>query len=379
MPDTIRPVLVSKFMPPPYAGVEAHVDTLARALAPHCAPTVVTGELPGRDRSQDGALPYRLLTSRSWFKLSSVFVTPGVLPRIRRELASGRANLLHHHAPNPWGELASLAVDAPVVMTWHSDIVRQQTLLKFYGPIQRRALERADRILVFTPKHYESSTQLKRPGLERKMAVVPIGIDFAGLDVIASDPQFLHELQAWTRGRPLILTVGRHVYYKGYEHLLRAMALMRTEAVLALVGTGQLTDTLRRLAEELGLAERVRFLGSLSTPRMVTAMRACDLFTLPSIAPAEAFGIASAEAMSMGKPTVVCRLGNGVDFLNQAGTTSLAVPPRDESALAQALETLAADAALRRRMGAAAAEWVRGQFSIEAMVQGTLRVYRELL
>ena len=71
--------------------------------------------------------------------------------------------------------------------------------------------------------------------------------------------------------------------------------------------------------------------------------------SLPSIEPSEAFGIASAEAMSCGKPTVVCELNNGVNHLNQAGRTSLAVAPRDVPALADALDTLAADDARRRQ------------------------------
>ncbi|MDM7457073.1 MAG: glycosyltransferase, partial [Tepidimonas sp.] len=105
----------------------------------------------------------------------------------------------------------------------------------------------------------------------------------------------------------------------------------------------------------------------------------CDLFALPSIEPAEAFGLASAEAMACGKPTVVCRLHNGVDCLNVHGRTSLLVPPRDIDALAAALDQLALDSELRARMGEQAAQWVRSRFTVDHMVQATLDVYREWL
>lgn len=377
MDRSLRPLLVTKFAPPPFAGVEAHVDTLARALLPHAHPTVVAARL---QRQRSHALPYRLLTSPSYAKVASVFMSPGVMGIARDELRHGRANLLHLHAPNPWGDFVALGMrDTPVVITWHSDIVRQKGLLKLYRPVQERALQRAQRIVVFTPRHYESSTQLKLPGLEHKIAVVPIGIDFAAIDATQEDPLFANELRAWTGGRPLVLTVGRHVSYKGYAHLLSAFAAMRSECVLAMVGAGPLTAALCRQAEELGLSRRVRFLGSLDDQRMRTAMKACDIFTLPSITPAEAFGIASAEAMGCGKPTVVCELNNGVTYLNRAGHTSLVVPPGDEAALAEALDTLASDPALRGRMGAAASQWVRREFGMSAMVNGMLAVYRALV
>ena len=186
-------------------------------------------------------------------------------------------------------------------------------------------------------------------------------------------------LKAYADGRPLLLTVGRHVSYKGYGYLLSAMARLRSDAVLVMVGTGVLTSALQQQASELGLMQRVLFLGEVDRPELVAAFHACDVFCLPSVVPSEAFGIASAEAMACGKPTVVCELHNGVNYLNRAGETSLVVPPRDVPALVDALDTLARDDVLRSRLGAAARAWVRREFSLEAMKQGTLAVYRSLL
>jgi len=376
----IRPLHIGKFVPPPYAGVEAHVDTLLRCLPPEVQATLLAADSPAGLAAHQG-LPYRLLTARAYGKLASATLSPGVLSLARQELSSGRCNLLHIHAPNPWGDFAALACarEVPVVMSWHSDIVRQRQLIKVYQYVQRRVLRRADRIIVFTPKHYDSSAQLHQLEVASKIAYVPMGIDFDGLDPVHADAAMTVRLQAWAAGRPLLLTVGRHVSYKGYEQLLAAMARLRSEAVLVMVGAGVLTPSLRQRARELGLTQRVLFLGEVERAALVAALHACDVFTLPSIAPSEAFGIASAEAMACGKPTVVCELGNGVNYLNRAGETSLVVPPREVPALADALDTLALDAGLRLRMGRDARAWVRGEFSLEAMKQGTLAVYRSLL
>jgi glycosyltransferase involved in cell wall biosynthesis len=379
-PMDIRPLHIGKFVPPPYAGVEAHVDTLLRALLPEVRATLLAGASPIAGAAVSSCSPYRTLVARSYGKLASATLSPSVLSIARQELSCGRCNLLHIHAPNPWGDLAALACarDVPVVMSWHSDIVRQRRLMKVYQYVQRRVLRRADRIIVFTPKHYESSAQLHELDVAAKIAYVPMGIDFAGLDQGYADVAMAARLKAWARGRPLLLTVGRHVYYKGYDYLLAAMARLRSETVLVMVGAGGLTSALQQQVRELGLEQRVLFLGEVDKAALVAALHACDMFALPSIAPSEAFGIASAEAMACGKPTIVCQLHNGVNYLNREGETSLVVPPRQVAALADAVDALALDEGLRRSMGSAASAWVRGEFSLDAMKQGTLTLYRSL-
>lgn len=371
---------VGKFVPPPYAGVEAHIDTLLRALAPEASGTLVAGQSP-QARTGAEPPPYRILTAKRYGKLSSAELTPGVLRAVDNELSSGRSNLLHVHAPNPWGDFAVLrhAGRFPTVMSWHSDILRQRTLMLAYRFVQRRALERVDRVVVFTPKHYESSTQLHQLDLSAKITLVPIGIDFSRLDASCASVGATADLEAFSGGRPTILTVGRHVSYKGYHYLLQAMARLRTDAVLVMVGAGPLSGELKQLAAELGISGRVLFQGEVDHPVLVSAMHHCDVFCLPSVAQTEAFGIASAEAMACGKPTIVCELGNGVNHLNQAGRTGLTVQPRDPAALADALDCLLADDALRLRLGLEAARWVRTEFSREAMKRETLRLYRSLL
>jgi rhamnosyl/mannosyltransferase len=83
--------------------------------------------------------------------------------------------------------------------------------------------------------------------------------------------------------------------------------------------------------------------------------------------------------MACGKPTVVCELGNGVNYLNQAGRTSLTVPPRDVDALADAVDQMLSDETRRGQMGDEASLWVRETFSIKRMRRLTADVYSELI
>ena len=382
MTTRLRPVHVGKFVPPPYAGVEAHIDTLLKVLPPHAEGSLVAADSPVSGASAAvQTLSYRVVPARSFGKFASATLSPSVPTLVRRELRSQRSNLLHIHAPNPWGDLSALMVgrDVPLVMTWHSDIVRQKKLMVMYQHIQRRVLDRVQKIIVYTPMHYESSQQLHQLDVDAKVEVVPLGVDLSTLDAVNSDGQALITIDAFARNRPVLLTVGRHVPYKGYRYLIEAMSTLRSETVLLMIGTGVLTPELKRQAEELGLSERILFMGEVSPSVLVTALHRCDAFCLPSIEISEAFGLASAEAMACGKPTIVCELGNGVNYLNQQGKTSLTVAPMNVPALADAIDIMMRDDAMRANMGASAKAWVHSQFSIQAMKSGVIRVYEALV
>lgn len=370
---------VSKFLPPPYAGIEAHVEQLIATLAPEVACELLVSEVGWQHRT--GMLrPYPVHAARTLATVASTPLSPGMPGLMRRWARQHPGQIVHIHLPNPMADLSSLwlPADTPLVLTWHSDIVRQKRLLKLYWPVLSRLLKRADRIIVFTPKHLESSTQLTGVPAE-KLRVIPVAIDPARLTRTPGVQAAERAWRAQLGPGPLIASVGRHIYYKGYTHLVAAMAQLPSTAQLVLVGTGPLTPELQAQARALGVAHRIHFAGSLPDDRMIGLLHACDVFCLPSIEPSEAFGLATAEAMLCGKPCVVCELGNGVNHLNQPDRTGLTVPPRDEAALAQALTRLCDDPELRARLGAGARAWVGEEFSLAKMKSGTLDLYRELL
>lgn len=379
--EQIRPLHVGKFVPPLFSGgLENHIDTLLRSLPKEMDAALVASEPVFLKAPESEPLPYRLISALSLGTFSSVPLSPGIVRVVDQEFAARRANLLHVHSPNPWGDFAALRAgkDVPVVMTWHSDVIGKRALFVAYQAIQRRAIERANKIIVFTPKHFESSRQLRIPNIESKLVHIPIGVDFDRLDQLTPRPELLESFDEWARGRPVLLSVGRQVHYKGYSHLIKAMSMARHDAVLLMIGTGPLGAQLRRQVRDMRLDHRVRILGRVDMVTLATALRRCDVFCQPSIEQSEAFGIATAEAMGFGKPTIVCELNNGVNFLNRKNETSLVTAPRNEAALADAIDQLVGDAALRARMGQNARQWVRSEFSIDVMREATVALYRAL-
>src|SRR5262249_13696018 len=126
-------------------------------------------------------------------------------------------------------------------------------------------------------------------------------------------------------GDRLILAVGRLVYYKGFEYLIRSMAQVRGK--LLIIGNGPLRAKLDEVAVQLNVSEKVVFLGEVQNDEVTPYYHAADVFALPSVARSEAFGIVQIEAMASGVPVVNTSLDSGVPFVSLHEQTGLTVPP----------------------------------------------------
>jgi rhamnosyl/mannosyltransferase len=132
------------------------------------------------------------------------------------------------------------------------------------------------------------------------------------------------------------------------------------------------------LAARLGLESRVHFPGFVPQAELPALYQACDIFCLPSVTQAEAFGIVQVEAMAASKPVVGSRLGNGVEYVNQNGVTGVTVPPNDPTAFAKALNGLLKNRGLREKYGQQAKTRAFAEFSQDPMRDKTHDLYINL-
>lgn len=365
---------VGKYYPPVRGGIETHLEMLARGLvrSGEVDLQVIVANEGGRTVSgrPDGVPIQRLGTA---CKVAGAPVCPRLLGVLRRS----QADILHIHCPHPTALMAYLASGfrGRLVITYHSDIVRQRVLGQLIGPIQHAALRRARAIITASPGLARHSPVLARH--RARCVTIPFGIHPA--DFADTDPAEVAAVRARhaADGRPLLLAVGRLVYYKGFEFLLRAMDQIRAPATLLLAGDGRLRASLEALAARLGPERNVELLGDVADLRPY--YQACDVFILPSTARSEAFGIVQLEAMACGKPVINTRLPSGVPDVSRDGETGLTVEPRSSEALAGAIDRLLGDTPLRTRLGAAARERVQNHFDAERMVADTLALYRRIL
>jgi glycosyltransferase involved in cell wall biosynthesis len=236
--------------------------------------------------------------------------------------------------------------------------------MSVYGPALRKCLRRADRIVVASPRHIEFSKWLQP--FRDKCVVIPFGIDVARFNVEGKWPA-----NAGGGKRPILLTVGRLVGYKGHRYLIEAMK--NIDGTLGIVGTGPLEASLRQQA-----GPNVFFLGNVPDAELPALYQACDIFVLPSISPNEAFGVVQLEAMACGKPVISCDLPSGVPWVNQNEVTGLVVPPRDSDALSGAIKSLLANPEEARRMGAAGRARALAEFTEDRMIDRYYQLFTEL-
>jgi glycosyltransferase involved in cell wall biosynthesis len=373
----VRVTFVNKYYFPPHlGGVEQSLNLLAGALALRDGMTVeaiVSNE--GRETVRERVAGVDVDRIGRLFAYASTPIAPGMTAAIRaRGAGQARTDVFHLQFPYPWGEMSWLRAHAgvPTVMTYHSDVVRQRALLTAYAPVLRRVLDRVDRVIVGSPQMIEHSPFLAR--IAEKCRVVPFAIDTARFPETADVAARAAVLRS-AHTRPVVLFVGRLVYYKGVGVLLDAMT--DVDADLVVIGRGPLEGELRERAVARGIGDRVTWLPPADDAELGAWYRAADVFCLPSVARSEAYGLVQLEAHLAGTPVVSTSLPTGVPYVNLDGETGLIVEPEDVVGLASALRRLLDDDALRARMGGRARERVLAEFTVDRMVDATLGVYDE--
>lgn len=285
--------------------------------------------------------------------------------RLKEVLKSFRPDIIIFHYPNPFVShyLLNLIPDnAKLIVWWHLDIYKQKILKYFFYRQNDRLLERADRVVATSPNYVEGSPWLRK--VRDKCVVIPNCIDENRLNVTAEEQTMAARIREENQGKILCLAVGRHVPYKGFEYLIRVGRLLDDRFVIQMIGTGPLTEKLRKLSQD---DPKVRLLGSVSDKELKARLISCDIFTFSSITKNEGFGIALAEGMYFGHPAVTFTIpGSGVNYVSLNGVTGIEVPNRNVGKYAGAMKYLADHKEIRERTGRAARERVSRLFLFES-------------
>ena len=295
-----------------------------------------------------------------------------------------RPDLVHTHTAKGGflGRTAALLAVRPrpvLVHTFHGHVLEGyfgSAKTRLYRGLERTLARRTDRLIGVSRKTVED---LVRFGVapREKFSVVPLGLDlgsFASLDRDAGAE--LRTQLGVPQDRMLLAFVGRIVPIKRVDLLLRAFAraqASRAAAHLAIVGDGETRAEFEHLAAELGVGSAVSFLGYRRDLTRIAA--AADVAVLSS--DNEGTPVWLIEAAAAGLPAIATDVGGTPDVVTPK--SGVLVPPDNEVALAEAIDRLARDAKLRRRMGAAAQEHVLGRYTIERLLSDIDALYSDLL
>lgn len=288
--------------------------------------------------------------------------------RVRRQTG---AQLVHAHWWFPGGLvgswLASLS-GVPLVTTLHGTDLRLARDVRVARAPFRRVLGASG--AVTTVSHWlADEVRTLVPDIDPVVAPMPVATEL-----------FQHPAaHARTPARSTdLLFVGRLTAQKGVDRLLRALAVLPAHSRLDVIGAGPEEEALHRLASELGISDRVHWLGAMPQPALAEHYRRAAVLVVPSRE--EGLGLVGVEAMLCGTPVVAFDSG-GLRDVVQHERTGLLVPEGDVDALAAALRgLLGADAAGRRaEMGEAARLYALATFAPEAAARRYATIYRDVL
>lgn len=293
----------------------------------------------------------------------------GELKKILKEFDP---DIVHFHTPNPLGSvylLSQLPHKTKFIVHWHSDIVAQKLLSKFYFPIEQNLLKRADHILITSPSYVFGSKSLSR--WQYKLKVIPNTVEIRKLQIQKGDEEDIEKIRKNYNNKKIVFTFGRHIPYKGLQYLVDAEALISEDAVIVIAGQGPLTSKLKKMS-----SPAIHFPGRLSNKELRCYLYAADIFAFPSITRNEAFGIALAEAMYCGLPAVTFTIQNsGVNWVCPDGETGLEVENGNIQAFAKAVNMLLKDPKLRKQLGENASERVKKFFTPDAVRRDLIDIY----
>lgn len=283
------------------------------------------------------------------------------------------AQIINYHFPWPFMDILNLFINnnTKMVVTYHSDIVRQKRLFYLYKPLMKHFLKKANVIVATSDNYSKSSVILKK--YKKKVKVVPLSISKESYPIpTKKDLTKIKDLV----GQDFFLFIGALRKYKGLNFLLGA--LKNTEIKCVIAGSGPEMLRLKGLVKSLSLTNIV-FLGRVSDSEKVSLIRLCRAVVLPSNLRSEAFGVVLLEGAMYKKPLISTEINTGTSYVNINEETGLVVPAGDADSLRESMLLLNSDKSLSKKMGQAAHQRYLKLFKGSLMSQQYAEIYTTLL
>lgn len=330
----------------------------------------------GKDDIIDYIDDVRVTRCGCFAKVASQSLSSSYNKLLKEKISEFKPDWIVLHYPNPFATrylLKYIPFGTKLVVYWHLDIVKQKFIKKFFESQNRRLLKRADRVIATSPNYIDGSPYLQ--SVKEKCVVIPNCIDEGRLEVNPCVEEISKTIRKKYENKIICLAVGRHVEYKGFEYLIKASKLLGDKYVFLITGKGELTGELKKLARD---DHKVHFLGLVSDDELKAYLKTCDIFCFSSITKNEAFGVALAEAMYMGKPSVTFKIpGSGVNYVSLDNVTGLEVENRNVNDYAKAIDILGSNNKLREKYGQSAKMRVIDNFLSSTFNENVLGVFHD--
>jgi len=370
-------VHLTKYFPPQFGGVEIYTYLLAKAAMKegHEVTVIAFNTTPKFKKEKwEGINVIRMPKILDFFRTPISFPFINILGKLKPEI-------IHLHSPNPWMEWNLLFYKffskSKIIVSYHSDIVNYTPIHSIFNFLRYLFLfplyTLSNKIIISTKNYAQSSDVIKT--FRKKTVIIPYGVNE---DTFKSSTKKKNN-------KLTLLYVGRLAEYKGLEYLIQAIKQISEKEksfVLHIFGYGEFKEKLKSLVRTLNLEKFVIFdkISSQYYPsekEKIKKYQEADVFILPSISRAEAFGIVLLEAMASGLPIICTDVsGSGMSFINQNNQTGLVVKAKDPKSLSEAILKMR-DPKLREKFGKNARKRFLELFTEKSMIEKTQGLYQK--
>jgi rhamnosyl/mannosyltransferase len=365
---------LGKYYHPFHGGIESIVRDICEGLVKKGAEVSVICSNDSARREFDKINGVEILRLARYGVLFSQSITPDIV-RIKNMIRD-QYDIVHVHCPNPLAELfcSFIPKEIPVIITHHSDVIRQDFLMPFYAPVAKKFYGRANKILVATENHIKYGRFISE--LEDKCKIVPFGIP---VEHLKPRPEVIEKAMEFQRKfGPYFLFVGRMVGYKGIPTLLEAAK--ETKQNVVLVGGGDRLQKYKQMAIDMGIQDQVHFEGRVYDSTSFAAYyHGCQGLVLPSVTANENFGVVQLEAMACGKPVITTNLKSGVPQVGVKNETTLIVEPGNAQELGMAMQFLMDQPNRGKAMGEKGRERFKQMYTLQKMIDAHYEEYERTL
>jgi len=306
-------------------------------------------------------------------KIHSQSLSFSYIINLARILKDFNPDIVHFHAPNPLISIYLLILlpkHTRLIVHWHSDIVEQKIIYSFYKGIEKKLLCRANKIIITAPCYLDKSKPLQSH--RDKCQVIANVVSEDKLTLKEEDYRQIQELK---QGNPILFFIGRHVPYKGIEYLIKAETLIKSKCQILIAGDGPLTAQLIASTK----SSRIKFIGKINDDELRQYFYASYAFVFPSITKNEAFGIALAEALYCGLPSVNFTIdGSGVNWVSPNGISGIEVENSNAEKFAEAIDCILSDKLLHDRLSLGAVQYSHKNFTLDSLRVAINNLYKSM-
>lgn len=307
-------------------------------------------------------------------KISSQAISFEYYFKLKKIIEDYKPDFIHLHLPNPLiaiylNNLLKNKREIKLILHWHSDIVKQKFIKKFYNSFQKKTLKLSYKIIVTSNEYARDSQDLKK--FLNKISVIPNIVNERKLKITTQISEKIQILQDKYFGKKIVFFIGVHREYKGLKYLIEAAQNLNDNYKILIAGSGPLTHELKEVSKN---DKKIEFLGKVTDEEKIAYFNISDIFAFPSLTKNEAFGVALAEALYFGVPAVTFNIkGSGVNWVNKNKVTGIEIWDRNPEKLAKAIIEVDKN---KQYFSNNAKKWINENFTKDVIKNKLLNVYK---